>query len=69
MYTVEDAIEHIGFGPFQIVVTLFTGMIWVSQSVNFKEILHSLAIHLFVPAVIRCYGGNVISCIVSYTEV
>ena len=31
VYTVEDAVERIGFGPFQVVVTIFTGMIWVSQ--------------------------------------
>lgn len=28
-YTVEDAIDHMGFGPFQILVTLFAGMVWV----------------------------------------
>ena len=32
VYTVEDAVEAIGFGSFQIVVTIFAGMIWVSQS-------------------------------------
>ena len=31
VYTVENAVEAIGFGPFQIVVTIFTGMIWVSH--------------------------------------
>lgn len=30
VYTVEDAIDYMGFGPFQIVVTFFAGMIWVS---------------------------------------
>ena len=29
VYTVEDAINYMGFGPFQIIVTLFSGMIWV----------------------------------------
>jgi hypothetical protein len=29
VYTVEDAINVMGFGPFQILVTLFAGMIWV----------------------------------------
>lgn len=28
-YTVEDAVEEIGFGPFQIIVTIFAGMCWV----------------------------------------
>lgn len=31
VYTVENAVEAIGFGPFQIIVTIFTGMIWVSM--------------------------------------
>ena len=30
VYTVEDAIDYMGFGPFQILVTIFAGMIWVS---------------------------------------
>lgn len=30
VYTVEDAIDYMGFGPFQVVVTIFAGMIWVS---------------------------------------
>ena len=29
VYTVEDAVNYIGFGPFQILVTIFAGMIWV----------------------------------------
>ena len=31
VYTVESAVEAIGFGPFQIMVTIFTGMIWVGS--------------------------------------
>ena len=27
VYTVENAVEAIGFGPFQIIVTIFTGLI------------------------------------------
>lgn len=30
VYTVEDAIEYMGFGPFQILITIFAGMVWVS---------------------------------------
>ena len=30
VYTVEEAIERMGFGPFQILITAFAGMIWVS---------------------------------------
>ena len=29
VYTVEDAINYMGFGPFQILATIFAGMIWV----------------------------------------
>lgn len=29
-YTVEEAINNIGFGPFQVLVSCFAGMIWVS---------------------------------------
>ena len=31
IYTVEDAVDYIGFGPFQILMTLFAGMIWVKS--------------------------------------
>ena len=27
--TVDEAMEKIGFGPFQVLVTFFTGMLWV----------------------------------------
>ena len=30
--TVEEAIEKMGFGPFQILVTVFCGLLWVSHS-------------------------------------
>ena len=30
LYTVEDAIEKLGFGFFQVLVTLFSGLLWVS---------------------------------------
>lgn len=30
VYTVEDAIDYIGFGPFQILISVFSGMVWVS---------------------------------------
>ncbi len=29
VYTVEDAVETMGFGFFQIIVTLFSGLLWV----------------------------------------
>ena len=31
-YTVEDAVEKLGFGTFQIVVTVFSGLMWVCIS-------------------------------------
>ena len=32
VYTVEDAVNHMGFGVFQIIVTLFAGFTWVRFS-------------------------------------
>ena len=29
-YTVEEAVEKLGFGTFQIIVTVFSGLLWVS---------------------------------------
>ena len=29
----EDAVEKLGFGTFQIVLTVFSGLVWVSESV------------------------------------
>ena len=29
VYTVEEAIEKLGFGFFQVLVTLFSGLLWV----------------------------------------
>lgn len=30
VFTVEEAIEQLGFGPFQILITIFSGMLWVN---------------------------------------
>ena len=30
VYTVDEAVNQLGFGPFQVLVTFFAGMIWVS---------------------------------------
>ena len=30
-YTVEEAVEKLGFGSFQILVTVFSGLLWVSM--------------------------------------
>lgn len=32
VYTVEDAVETMGFGFFQVLVTVFSGLIWVCTS-------------------------------------
>ena len=40
VYTVEDAVNYMGFGPFQIAVTVFAGMIWVSLPASMT--FHSL---------------------------
>ncbi len=29
VYTVEDAVETLGFGLFQVIVTIFSGLLWV----------------------------------------
>lgn len=30
VFTVDDAIEHFGFGKFQILISLFAGLSWVN---------------------------------------
>ena len=39
-FTVEKAVDVMGFGPFQILVTFFCGMLWVSK------LLPHLLLHL-----------------------
>ena len=34
VYTVDDAIEKIGFGPFQIFITVFCGLLWVADAME-----------------------------------
>ena len=34
IYTVDDAIEEIGFGPFQILITIFCGLLWVADAME-----------------------------------
>lgn len=29
VYTVEEAVNHLGFGIFQVLATIFSGLIWV----------------------------------------
>ena len=35
VYTVEDAVNYMGFGVFQILVTFFSGFIWVRGKKSF----------------------------------
>ena len=49
VYTVEDAIDKMGFGPFQILVTVFAGMVWVSDYYFFLlslACMHTRAVHV-----------------------
>ena len=34
IYTVDDAINKIGFGPFQILITVFCGMLWLTDAME-----------------------------------
>ena len=34
VYTVDDAIEKIGFGPFQILIAVFCGLMWVADAME-----------------------------------
>ena len=36
-YTVEEAVEKLGFGPFQLIVTVFSGLLWVCVYVFSKN--------------------------------
>ena len=31
MYTVEEAVDKLGFGTFQVLISLFAGVIWVMK--------------------------------------
>jgi len=33
-YTVEEAVEKLGFGTFQIIVTVFSGLLWVADAME-----------------------------------
>ena len=35
VYTVDDAVNQIGFGPFQILLTVFCGLLWLAESMEF----------------------------------
>ena len=59
VYTVEDAIDYMGFGPFQILATIFAGMIWVSRPRDSHVITFDCA------SDIGCYGSDVTVSFVS----
>lgn len=35
VYTVEEAVEKLGFGIFQILVTVFSGLLWVCSTCTY----------------------------------
>ena len=37
-YTVEEAVEKLGFGSFQLLVTVFSGLLWVSREGPFNNL-------------------------------
>lgn len=57
VYTVEDAIDKMGFGPFQILVTVFAGMVWVSDYYFFLlslTCMYTRAVHVLHVNQSRC---------------
>ena len=34
VYTVDDAIDQIGFGPFQLIITVFCGLLWIADAME-----------------------------------
>ena len=34
VYTVDDAINKIGFGPFQVLITVFCGLLWIADAME-----------------------------------
>lgn len=40
-YTVDEAVEQMGFGPFQVLATVFAGLIWVSRERAYQTKLRS----------------------------
>lgn len=53
-YTVEDAIDKLGYGPFQMKLMFVVGLAWVSQKVNYIEFLEKNTSH-HDPIIIDCY--------------
>ena len=48
-YTVEDVVEQLGFGWYQLGITLFSGSLWVSVMCNiFGNVMHHVFIKLIV---------------------
>ena len=38
-YTVEEAVEKLGFGSFQLLVTVFSGLLWVSREGGYCQLV------------------------------
>lgn len=41
VYSVDDAIEKLGFGPFQVLVSVMAGMIWVYAAAACTQLLNA----------------------------
>lgn len=52
-YTVEDAIDKLGYGPFQMKLMFVVGLAWVSQKVYYIEFLEKNTSHH--DPIIDCY--------------
>lgn len=50
IYTVDEAINKMGFGPFQVLLTVFCGILWLADSMEF------LLLSVLSPAV-KCQWG------------
>jgi len=53
-YTVEDAIDKLGYGPFQMKLMFVVGLAWVSLKVYYREFLQKNISH-HNPIIINCY--------------
>ena len=69
-YTIEEAVNRIGFGFFQVIVTFFTGLLWVSRAIytgrkaydggiGRTPIAVKNLLYLFCPATVCVRIGNI----------
>ena len=63
-YTVEEAIDKIGYGPFQVKLMLVIGLAWVSFS---KGLLRDSLMIIFCYDMLRTVGSRMASWLVRST--